>query len=258
MDAAAAIGGNDANRSLTYWKTKAEALEQKLKKANDRIRELEKKLGVGGGRTDDYDDGDDRSSRVEDLQRDLKNSSLEHRKEKQDAVAKALALMQSANKEVDPQVLDSINKGLVSIGKSDMDLHVRFYQKGNSTEKLAQALEQYKEGLQDFLKGRKYDTRNQRSSVVTKKCLQVMDRAEAIKTMLKAETLKKSGSMVQVKMAAASMQQAENADNELRFDDALKLFKESLEQWKGIFMSYNSAVELNTLPKELCVNIEVL
>jgi len=75
-----------------------------------------------------------------------------------------------------------------------------------------------------------------------------MDRAEAIKTMLKAETLKKSGSMVQVKMAAASMQQAENADNELRFDDALKLFKESLEQWK--------AVELNTLPKELCVNIE--
>jgi len=67
-----------------------------------------------------------------------------------------------------------------------------------------------------------------------------MDRAEAIKTMLKAEMLKKSGSMVQVKMAAASMQQAENADNELRFDDALKLFKESLEQWKGIFMSYNS------------------
>jgi len=94
---------------------------------------LKKKLGVGGGRADDYDDGDDRSSRVEDLQRDLKNSSLEHRKEKQDAVAKALALMQSANKEVDPQVLDSINKGLVSIGKSDMDLHVRFYQKGAGT-----------------------------------------------------------------------------------------------------------------------------
>ncbi|GAB5364348.1 hypothetical protein AAMO2058_000962000 [Amorphochlora amoebiformis] len=156
------------------------------------------------------------------------------------------------------QVLVGLKDNLISIGKSDADMHVRFYQKGSTNliaaikldsemkeddfEKAEKSIVQYRLGISDLVKGTKYDKKTSRRNLVLNKIHQALGRAEVIKEHLDCGLYKRELTEAEQLWKEAEL----TSDNA----DALKKAKSVLKILKGI--------NLERLSKARRRNIEMI
>mmetsp|Transcript_15846 Transcript_15846/g.39057 ORF Transcript_15846/g.39057 Transcript_15846/m.39057 type:complete len:290 (-) Transcript_15846:356-1225(-) len=258
----------DAKGGEAHWRAKAIELESQLQKAKDRIRELELQLEfyTGGERSskepsaEPANDEDDELSKIVSQRKAASPNPTD--KEQDDILDNMMALLKLVG-ELETEGLSELGKGIDSIAKCDTDMHVRFYNKGAQTLKLAieidtkangdaaalgRALEAYKEGLKNWMKGFKHDQKARRVQAVKQKCGMIMNRAEMISQFLKGQKLRDSGYASQISRAIEAMDHAKEADDNSKFESALKFYEAALKEWKSI--------DVTDLDKQLAQNIE--